>query len=664
MERLLFECAIRSTLIAVAAMAVLSAARIKNVVARHNACTSVLVFMLALPLVVTLGYAVPLRILPPLHTEQVEPSSAGKIAFIIPHIDSALSESSRDETKPGHLPWMQWVEGIYFFGVGVMLFRVITGAIGAHRVKRQAQQLDGHLTSTSCSSPITVGWMHAVTILPEGWQDWETAKLDAVLIHENEHARRHDPLIQWLALVNRAIFCFHPLAWWLERRLAALSEEACDLAVLERGHHAGDYCRYLLDVANSVATSRRRIHLLGMAMPGAYLPHRIQKMLKGGLAPKVSFLRICSATAVFFLLSVGLSTATLVRAESAKPATIGAEIIVQPPGSSVILAMTPNTMRLQIADQLRALSGVKAVAPVMIKFDHETGLIGVIYGIDSHFTEVTGGFHWREGGLFKAPDEIVVDDLWAASHSAKPGDTVSLLNYPLKVAGVVEHGQGARAYMSIDTMSNLTGQQIRAALFYLKLQSPNKINAVTEEIHHLLPGYEVHDVSLFTTSMPSAIQQGAAIGMPQAETARLTERPLISEAALQEPSPRPQGPQLSDEALLMPGPPILIARPLSAPPEEISPAPPQRTRFRGGNNASTIAPPQVLSATAPIYTDEAVTARIEGTVTLEASVDANGKATVLRIVKGLGYGLDERAIGAVIGSLRRPSGTDCRPLLL
>src|SRR5262249_26054077 len=153
---------------------------------------------------------------------------------------------------------------------------------------------------------------HAVTILPEGWRDWEPAKLDAVLIHENEHARRHDPLVQWLALMNRAIFWFHPLAWWLERRLAALSQEACDLAVLERGHQAGDYSRYLLEVANSVRVSRGRIRLLGMAMPGAYLPQRIQKMLSVGMTPKVSFLRMACATAVFFLLSLGLSTSTLV----------------------------------------------------------------------------------------------------------------------------------------------------------------------------------------------------------------------------------------------------------------------------------------------------------------------------------------------------------------
>ena len=83
---------------------------------------------------------------------------------------------------------------------------------------------------------MTVGWLHPVIVLPPNWRDWPAGKLEAVLTHEHEHARRRDPLVQWLALLNRAVFWFHPLAWWLERRISALAEEACDAAVMRRGH--------------------------------------------------------------------------------------------------------------------------------------------------------------------------------------------------------------------------------------------------------------------------------------------------------------------------------------------------------------------------------------------------------------------------------------------
>jgi beta-lactamase regulating signal transducer with metallopeptidase domain len=79
------------------------------------------------------------------------------------------------------------------------------------------------LTSDRCVTPITVGWFAPVLILPRDWSRWPAEQLAVVLTHEQEHARRHDPLVQWLALFSRAMFWFHPLAWWLERRLAALA---------------------------------------------------------------------------------------------------------------------------------------------------------------------------------------------------------------------------------------------------------------------------------------------------------------------------------------------------------------------------------------------------------------------------------------------------------
>jgi len=77
---------------------------------------------------------------------------------------------------------------------------------------------------------------------------------------------------------------------------------------------------------------------------------------------------------------------------------------------------------------------------------------------------------------------------------------------------------------------------------------------------------------------------------------------------------------------------------------------PQRTRIgdAGAIPNSAVVAPQVIQSSPPIYTSEAILRRLEGTVTLEVAVDLEGKQTILRVVKGLGYGLDERAIGAVL----------------
>jgi TonB family protein len=49
----------------------------------------------------------------------------------------------------------------------------------------------------------------------------------------------------------------------------------------------------------------------------------------------------------------------------------------------------------------------------------------------------------------------------------------------------------------------------------------------------------------------------------------------------------------------------------------------------------------------PLYSDEARAQGIEGTVTVEVFVDVNGNAEVRRVVRGLGFGLDENALVAV-----------------
>jgi TonB family protein len=60
-----------------------------------------------------------------------------------------------------------------------------------------------------------------------------------------------------------------------------------------------------------------------------------------------------------------------------------------------------------------------------------------------------------------------------------------------------------------------------------------------------------------------------------------------------------------------------------------------------------MAPPTILKSTVAPYTDAARNKGVEGTVTLEAQVDINGRTKVLRVIKGLGFGLDEVARSAV-----------------
>ncbi len=63
------------------------------------------------------------------------------------------------------------------------------------------------------------------------------------------------------------------------------------------------------------------------------------------------------------------------------------------------------------------------------------------------------------------------------------------------------------------------------------------------------------------------------------------------------------------------------------------------------NNAPTT-PVAVTSKPNPIYTEQARKQRVQGEVLLQVVFTASGQVQVLRVVRGLGYGLDESAIQA------------------
>jgi TonB family protein len=74
-------------------------------------------------------------------------------------------------------------------------------------------------------------------------------------------------------------------------------------------------------------------------------------------------------------------------------------------------------------------------------------------------------------------------------------------------------------------------------------------------------------------------------------------------------------------------------------------------------------PVEIISKPTPEYTDEARSARIEGTVSLELEFTAAGEVRVLRVVRGLSHGLDEAAQRAALRIRFKPAqSSDGRPV--
>jgi len=73
-------------------------------------------------------------------------------------------------------------------------------------------------------------------------------------------------------------------------------------------------------------------------------------------------------------------------------------------------------------------------------------------------------------------------------------------------------------------------------------------------------------------------------------------------------------------------------------------------------------PVEITFKPTPEYTDEARSARIEGTVSLEVEFTAAGEIRVLRVVRGLGHGLDEAAERAARRMRFTPAQSNGRPI--
>jgi TonB family protein len=77
--------------------------------------------------------------------------------------------------------------------------------------------------------------------------------------------------------------------------------------------------------------------------------------------------------------------------------------------------------------------------------------------------------------------------------------------------------------------------------------------------------------------------------------------------------------------------------------------------------AEKITPAEILSKPMPIYTEEARAKKIEGEVLLEVVLEATGKLRVLKVVRGLGHGLDDAAVHAAEQIRFKPAVKDGQP---
>jgi bla regulator protein blaR1 len=205
----------------------------------------------------------------------------------VPVVIRVSGESDTWRARIDSITGAQFALAVYALVLAFLLGRLATGVEISRRLRRTARRVDDGaalrwlrwhalamgvdrppllIESAAVTVPLTLGAWRPVILLPDGWRAWENAKLSAVIAHELSHVQRKDARTKALALAYQAFFWFSPLSWWLESHLAALGEQASDLAAIGAGAEPGYYAEVLMSFFQAIQARGARVCRQGVAM--------------------------------------------------------------------------------------------------------------------------------------------------------------------------------------------------------------------------------------------------------------------------------------------------------------------------------------------------------------------------------------------------------------
>lgn len=194
------------------------------------------------------------------------------------------------------------------------------------------------------------------------------------------------------------------------------------------------------------------------------------------------------------LTLVGLSDGML-QDQARRVRGVGADIMVRAPSSSV-MAFSAN-MPAKIMSVVEKEPHVVALTGVLTQ---GTGGFSYVTGIDlAQFNQLSGGFHFLEGGPFQHPDDVMVDSYYASEHKLHVADRIQSLNRSWRVCGIYEAGTLTRIVVPLDTLQDLTANIGKITMVYVKLDDPSRTSEVIESLRAKLTDYQIYSMEEYTS---------------------------------------------------------------------------------------------------------------------------------------------------------------------
>jgi beta-lactamase regulating signal transducer with metallopeptidase domain len=183
--------------------------------------------------------------------------------------------------------------------------------------------------------PGVFGIVHPILMLPASiFERLTPEQLNAVIAHELEHVQHRDNLVAAFHMFVEAVFWFHPLLWWIGKRMLEERERACDESVLSTGSKPRVYAEAVISVCKLYVESP-----LGCVsgITGANLKRRIEVIMTQRIASDLHFtkklgLAIVGLAVLTTPIFIGMMHSPAVRAQS--PAGAIAQPVTAPAAAS------------------------------------------------------------------------------------------------------------------------------------------------------------------------------------------------------------------------------------------------------------------------------------------------------------------------------------------
>ncbi len=197
------------------------------------------------------------------------------------------------------------------------------------------------------------------------------------------------------------------------------------------------------------------------------------------------------------LTLVGLTRGILADNEQ-RTRGIGADVWVRPEGSSFGTSLSGAPIPEKMANYFEMQPHIELALGSVVQ--PIQGITLAVSGVDlEKFNRMSGGLRYLEGGPPSAPDDIIVDQYYAAQERLHVGSRLKLLNLDWRVSGIFETGKLARIILPIRRLQELTSNSGKVTQIFLKLDNPKNTDSVISDLKMKVPNLQYYSMADLTS---------------------------------------------------------------------------------------------------------------------------------------------------------------------